>query len=165
MNFNHITPCLWFDHQAEEAATFYTTIFENSSILSITHYSEAGQESHGRPPGSVMTVAFELDGQTFTALNGGPSFTFSPAISFQIHCETQEEVDHYWSKLSEGGEVRAQQCGWLQDKFGVSWQVVPNVLIEMLNDSDPEKAQRVMKAMLQMKKLDVAGLEDAYRGA
>ncbi len=159
-----ISPCLWFDDQAERAARFYTSIFPNSKIVDICRYREAGQEFHGRPAGSVMAVAFELDGQPFSALNGGPMFKFSEAISFQIHCETQEDVDHYWSKLSEGGDAAAQQCGWLKDRFGLSWQVVPKVLFEMLDDPDAERAQRTMTAMLQMKKLDIGELTRAYRG-
>jgi len=154
-----ITPCLWFDSQAEEAAKFYTSIFKNSKVLSISRYGEAGRDVHGRPPGSVMTVGFELDGQAFTALNGGPVFKFNEAISFQVHCETQEEVDHYWNKLSAGGDEKAQQCGWLKDKYGVSWQVVPTVLPELLMDPDPRKSGRTMEAMLQMKKLDIARLK------
>lgn len=159
-----ITPCLWFDNQAEEAAKFYAGIFKNSKILKIARYGEAGREAHGRPPGTVMTVAFELDGQTFTALNGGPIFKFNEAISFQINCETQEEVDYYWQRLSEGGDEKAQQCGWLKDKYGVSWQVVPTVLPEMMSDPDPQKSQRAMAAMLQMKKLDIEKLKRAYTG-
>ena len=164
MQMQKITPCLWFDDQAEEAAKFYTAIFHNSKITSITHYGEAGQEVHGRPAGTVMAVAFELAGQAFTALNGGPMFTFNEAISFQVSCETQKEVDYYWEKLAEGGETKAQQCGWLKDKYGASWQVIPNVLLEMLTDPDAEKSQRVMKSMLQMKKLDIAELQQAYNG-
>ena len=164
MQMQKITPCLWFDNQAEEAAKFYTAIFHNSKITSITHYGEAGQEVHGRPAGTVMAVAFELAGQAFTALNGGPMFTFNEAISFQVSCETQKEVDYYWEKLAEGGETKAQQCGWLKDKYGASWQVIPNVLLEMLTDPDAEKSQRVMKSMLQMKKLDIAELQRAYNG-
>jgi predicted 3-demethylubiquinone-9 3-methyltransferase (glyoxalase superfamily) len=163
-NIQKITPCLWFDDQAEEAAKFYTAIFKNSKITSITRYGEAGHEVHGRPAGTVMVVAFELDGQTFTALNGGPMFKFNEAISFQVNCKTQEEVDYYWEQLSEGGDKKAQQCGWLKDRYGASWQVVPTVLPEMLNDSDYEKSQRVMKAMLRMKKIDIAELERAYDG-
>jgi predicted 3-demethylubiquinone-9 3-methyltransferase (glyoxalase superfamily) len=159
-----ITPCLWFEHQAEEAAEFYTAIFRNSRIVSMSRYGEAGREVHGKPPGTVMTVAFELDGQTFTALNGGPVFTFNEAISFQVYCETQEKVDYYWEKLSVGGDEQAQQCGWLKDKYGVSWQVVPTVLIDMLSDSDAEKSQRVMEAMLHMKKIDIEKLKRAYGG-
>jgi predicted 3-demethylubiquinone-9 3-methyltransferase (glyoxalase superfamily) len=163
-NIQKITPCLWFDDQAEEAAKFYTAILKNSKIISITRYGEAGHEVHGRPAGTVMVVAFELDGQTFTALNGGPMFKFNEAISFQVNCKTQEEVDYYWEQLSEGGDKKAQQCGWLKDRYGASWQVVPTVLPEMLNDSDYEKSQRVMKAMLQMKKIDIEELERAYDG-
>jgi predicted 3-demethylubiquinone-9 3-methyltransferase (glyoxalase superfamily) len=159
-----ITPCLWFDNQAEEAAEFYTSIFRNSRIVSISRYGEAGREVHGKLPGTVMTVAFELDGQTFTALNGGPVFQFNEAISFQVYCETQEEVDYYWEKLSADGDEQAQQCGWLKDKYGASWQVVPTILIEMLSDSDAAKSGRAMQAMLQMKKIDIAALKRAYAG-
>jgi predicted 3-demethylubiquinone-9 3-methyltransferase (glyoxalase superfamily) len=159
-----ITPCLWFDRQAEEAAAFYTGIFERSKILTVTRYGEAGREVHGMPPGTVLTVAFELDGHRFTALNGGPVFVFNGAISFQVDCESQEAVDFYWERLSEGGDPSAHQCGWLEDKFGVSWQIVPTVLPEMLADADSERSQRVMQAMLQMKKLDIAGLKRAYAG-
>jgi predicted 3-demethylubiquinone-9 3-methyltransferase (glyoxalase superfamily) len=159
-----ITPCLWFDEQAEEAAKFYTSIFKNSRIVSMTRYGEAGHEVHGRPAGTVMTVAFELDGHAFTALNGGPLFKFTEAISFQVSCETQEELDYYWEKLSEGGDEQAQQCGWLKDKYGISWQVIPTVLLEMVHDADAEKSQRVMKAMLQMKKIDIEKLKRAYDG-
>lgn len=157
-----ITPCLWFDDQAEEAVEFYTGIFPNSRITNVTRYGEAGQEVHGKPPGSVMVAAFELDGQAFTALNGGPVFQFNEAISLQIDCESQGEVDHFWEKLSEGGDPNAQQCGWLKDKYGLSWQVIPRVLIELLSDSDPEKSQRVFQAMLGMKKIDIAELKRAY---
>jgi len=160
-----ITPCLWFDDQAEEAAAFYTAIFGNSRITRVARYGEAGREVHGRPVRSVMTVAFELDGQPFTALNGGPVFKFNEAISLQVMCETQAEVDHYWARLSQGGDEKAQQCGWLKDKYGVSWQVVPTVLIEMVGDPDSEKSQRAMMAMLRMKKIDIAALERAYAGA
>jgi predicted 3-demethylubiquinone-9 3-methyltransferase (glyoxalase superfamily) len=159
-----ITPCLWFDDQAEEAAEFYTAIFRNSRIVSITRYGEAGREVHGKAAGTVMTVAFELDGQAFTALNGGPLFKFNEAISFQVNCETQEEVDYYWEKLSEGGDETAQQCGWLKDKYGASWQVVPSVLLKMINDPDSEKSQRAMNAMLQMKKIDIDKLRRASGG-
>ena len=157
-----ITPCLWFDDQAEEASEFYTAIFEKSRIVEISRYGEAGQEIHGKPPGSVMVVAFELDGQAFTALNGGPTFKFNEAISLIINCETQAEVDYYWEKLSAGGDENAQQCGWLKDKFGVSWQVTPRILIEMVNDPDHEKSHRVFSAMLQMKKIDIGELKRAY---
>jgi len=159
-----ITPCLWFDDQAEAAVTFYTGIFRNSKVVSVSRYGEAGHEIHGKPAGTVLTVAFELEGQVFTALNGGPVFKFNEAISFQVDCETQEEVDYYWEKLSEGGDPKAQQCGWLKDKYGVSWQVVPRVLVEMMSDPDSEKSGRAMEAMLQMKKIDIAALKRAYRG-
>jgi predicted 3-demethylubiquinone-9 3-methyltransferase (glyoxalase superfamily) len=159
-----ITPCLWFDNQAEEAARYYTGIFKNSKIGTITRYGEVGREIHGGVPGTVMVVAFELNGQPFTALNGGPLFKFNEAISFQIMCRTQEEIDHYWNKLSAGGDKDAQQCGWLKDKYGMSWQVVPTVLTEMLSDPDKEKSGRAMQAMLQMKKFDIAELQRAYKG-
>ena len=159
-----IAPCLWFDDQAEEAARFYTGIFKNSKIGTVERYGKAGHEVHGRPAGTVMTVAFELEGQAFTALNGGPVFKFNEAISFQVNCETQAEVDYYWEKLSEGGDVKAQQCGWLKDRYGVSWQVVPRALVEMITDPDSEKSGRAMEAMLRMKKLDIAGLKRAYGG-
>lgn len=164
MEIQKITPCLWFDNQAEEAANFYTSIFPNSGITSISRYTEAGQEVHGRPPGSVMVVAFELEGQSFTALNGGPVFKFNEAISFQISCDNQEEVDHYWNQLSEGGDKNAQQCGWLKDKYGASWQVVPAILPQLLSDSDRGKANRTMEAMLRMKKLDIKQLQQAAAG-
>lgn len=157
-----IIPCLWFDDQAEEAAKFYTGIFKNSKIGKIARYGEAGHEFHGKPPGSVMTVAFELDGQPFTALNGGPVFKFNEAISLQVNCKTQQEVDRFWEKLSEGGDEEAQQCGWLKDKFGVSWQIVPVVVSEMVGDPDTRKSQKAMAALLQMKKIDIAELERAY---
>jgi predicted 3-demethylubiquinone-9 3-methyltransferase (glyoxalase superfamily) len=157
-----ITPCLWFDSQAEEAAKYYCGIFKNSRITSVSHYTEAGTEIHGRKPGSVMAVAFELNGQPFTALNGGPMFKFTEAISLQIDCKTQEELDQYWQKLSAGGDPEAQVCGWLKDKYGLSWQVVPAVLFDMVQDKDRQKAGRVIDAMLHMKKLDIKGLEKAY---
>lgn len=157
-----ITPCLWFDDQAEEAARFYTSVFPNSRITASSRYGEAGKEIHGRAVGSVMTVAFELDGQSFTALNGGPVFKFNEAISFQVSCENQEEVDYYWEKLSQGGDENAQQCGWLKDRYGLSWQIMPVRLTELLNDPDEAAAQRVMAAMLQMTKIDIAELERAY---
>jgi predicted 3-demethylubiquinone-9 3-methyltransferase (glyoxalase superfamily) len=159
-----IAPCLWFDDQAEEAARFYTGIFKNSGIGRISRYGKAGYEIHRRPAGSVMTVEFELDGQALTALNGGPAFKFNEAISLQINCKTQEEVDYYWEKLGVGGDKKAQQCGWLKDKYGVSWQVVPTLLAEMVGDPDSQKSQRAMKVMLQMKKLDIAELKRAYAG-
>ena len=154
------TPCLWFDTQGEDAAKFYTSMFPNSRVTDVTRYGEAGP----RPAGMALTVEFELDGQAYTALNGGPEFTFSEAISFQIDCKDQDEVDHYWTKLSEGGGEEGP-CGWLKDKFGLSWQVVPRALPELLGDPDQEKAQRVMAAMMGMKKIDVAGLQRAYDGA
>jgi predicted 3-demethylubiquinone-9 3-methyltransferase (glyoxalase superfamily) len=151
-----ITPFLWFNGQAEEAANLYTSLFKNSKIANVARYGAAGPG----PKGSVMSVTFQIEGQEFIALNGGPQFTFSPAVSFLVSCETQEEVDRLWEKLSEGG--RKDRCGWLQDKFGLSWQIVPSVLGRMLHDKDPEKSKRVMQAMLQMDKLDIAGLERAY---
>jgi predicted 3-demethylubiquinone-9 3-methyltransferase (glyoxalase superfamily) len=157
-----ITPCLWFDSNAEEAVNFYISIFKNSKIGKISRYGKEGYEIHGKPEGTVLTVEFELNGQTFTALNGGPAFKFNEAISFQVHCESQNEVDHYWEKLSQGGDEKAQQCGWLKDKYSVSWQIVPTVLGEMLQDKDPKKSGRVMNALLQMKKIDIRTLEKAY---
>ena len=159
-----IAPCLWFEHQAEEAAAFYVSIFHNSKINDVFRYSKAGQEIHKRPPGSVMVVEFELDGQPFTALNGGPVFKFNEAVSLQVYCDTQEEIDRYWEKLSQGGDPKAQQCGWLKDKYGLSWQVVPTVLPDMLRDHESPNAQRAMEAMLQMKKVDIAAIERAYAG-
>ncbi len=159
-----ITPCLWFDDQAEEAAEFYTSIFSNSKVVTVTRYGEAGNEVHGKLAGTVMTVAFELDGQTFTTLNGGPVFKFNEAISFQVNCEAQEEVDYYWEKLSAGGDETAQQCGWLKDCYGVSWQIVPRVLVMMLDDANAEKSQRAMQAMLQMKKININALQQACTG-
>jgi predicted 3-demethylubiquinone-9 3-methyltransferase (glyoxalase superfamily) len=157
-----ITPCLWFDSNAEEAANFYTAIFKNSKIGNISRYGEAGYEIHRKPAGTVLTMEFELNGQAFTALNGGPMFKFNEAISFQVGCESQEEVDYYWEKLSEGGDKKAQQCGWLKDKYGLSWQIVPTVLGKMLQDKDAKKSESVMKALLQMKKLDIESLKQAY---
>ena len=157
-----ITPCLWFDDQAEQAAKFYTEVFKNSRIKKISRYGKEGYEIHHRPEGSVMTVEFELDGQTFTALNGGPIFKLNEAISLQVDCATQEEVDYYWEKLSEGGDEKAQQCGWLKDKYGLSWQIIPRVLVEMLNDPDAKKSQRVMAALLKMKKIEIETLKRAY---
>lgn len=150
-----ITPFLWFDDKAEEAAQFYMSIFKNSKLLSISRYGEAGPG----PKGSVMTVAFELDGEKFVALNGGPNYSFSPAVSFVVNCETQQEVDQYWERLSEGGEKI--QCGWLRDKYGLSWQIVPTILPELLQDKDPGKRKRVMAAMLKMVKLDIEQLKRA----
>src|SRR6266446_1555274 len=154
-----ITPFLWFDNNAEEAANFYVSVFKNSKIVSVARYGDAGPG----PKGTVMTVAFQLGGQEFVALNGGPLFKFNEAISFVVNCETQKEIDEFWEKLSEGGEK--SRCGWLKDKFGLSWQVVPTVLGEMLQDKDPKKSQRVMKAMLQMDKMDIAALKQAYEKA
>jgi predicted 3-demethylubiquinone-9 3-methyltransferase (glyoxalase superfamily) len=159
-----IAPCLWFDTQAEEAARYYTGIFKNSRMGKISRYTDAGRDTHRKPAGSVMTVAFELNGQPFTALNGGPQFKFNEAISLQIVCQDQEEVDYYWNKLTPGGDPSAQVCGWLKDKFGVSWQVVPAAMADMMADADQEKASRVMEALLQMKKLDIAELQRAYDG-
>jgi predicted 3-demethylubiquinone-9 3-methyltransferase (glyoxalase superfamily) len=153
-----ISPFLWFDHQAEEAANFYVSVFKNSRVLSISRYGDAGPG----PKGSVMTVSFELDGQEFIALNGGPQFKFNEAISFSVDCQTQQEVDEYWSKLTAGGEEVA--CGWLKDKYGLSWQINPSILGKMLDDPDRAKANRVMEAMLKMKKIDIAGLQQAYDG-
>jgi predicted 3-demethylubiquinone-9 3-methyltransferase (glyoxalase superfamily) len=153
-----IAAFLWFDGKAEEAAEFYTSVFKNSKILNITRYGEAGPG----PKGTVMMATFQIEGQEFMALNGGPQYTFSPAISFFVNCETQAEVDELWDKLSAGG--REMQCGWLQDKYGVSWQIVPKALMELMKDKDPVKSQRVFKAMLQMTKIDIEGLKRAYRG-
>jgi predicted 3-demethylubiquinone-9 3-methyltransferase (glyoxalase superfamily) len=153
-----ISPFLWFDNEAEEAMNFYVSVFKNSKVGNLTRYGDAGPG----PKGSVMTASFELEGQQFTALNGGPHFKFTEAISFAVSCETQEEVDEFWDKLSEGGQT--QQCGWLKDKFGLSWQIIPSVLIELMSDSDPQKSKRVMEAMLQMTKIDIAKLRQAYEG-
>jgi predicted 3-demethylubiquinone-9 3-methyltransferase (glyoxalase superfamily) len=158
-----ITPFLWFDNQAEEAVKFYTAIFKNSKVGKITRYGESAEKAAGRPAGSVMTVEFELEGQKFTALNGGPVFKFNESISFVANWKTQEEVDYFWEKLTADGGQEIE-CGWLKDKFGVSWQIVPTVLIEMLHDKDEAKAERVMKAMLQMHKLVIKTLKDAYAG-
>jgi predicted 3-demethylubiquinone-9 3-methyltransferase (glyoxalase superfamily) len=154
-----ISPFLWFDNQAEEAARFYVSIFKNSRIGHVARYGSGGAEVSGRPPGSVMTVAFELDGQKFTALNGGPQFKFTEAISFVVDCDTQAEVDELWQKLTAGG--KEQPCGWLKDKYGVSWQIIPRGLVELLGDPDPKRSERVMQAMLQMKKLDIDRLREA----
>ena len=153
-----ITPFLWFDDQAEEAMSFYAAIFKNSKVGGVTRYGDAGPG----PKGSVMTASFELEGQPFTALNGGPRFKFTEAISFVVNCKTQEEVDELWDRLSEGGQK--QQCGWLKDKFGLSWQIVPSALIELMSDPDPEKSRKVMEAMLQMTKIDIAKLRQAHAG-
>ncbi len=157
-----ITPCLWFDNQAEEAANFYVSVFKTGEIGRINRYSKACNDVHGKPAGSVMAVEFEIDGQPFVGLNGGPIFKFDEAVSFQIHCETQDEIDYFWSRLSEGGQEGP--CGWLKDKFGLSWQVVPSMLIDMLKDHDSETAERVTTAFMQMKKFDIAKLRRAYEG-
>ncbi len=157
-----ITPCLWFDTQAEQPAKFYTAIFKNSRINKVSRYTEAGRDVHGKAPGSVLTVEFELEGQTFTALNGGPHFRFNEAVSFQVMCENQAEVDYFWQKLGDGAQEG--QCGWLKDKFGVSWQVVPQVLPQMLTDADGAKRERAMSALMAMKKFDVAALRRAIAG-
>ena len=159
-----ITPCLWFDNQGEEAARFYVSIFPNSKIGAISRFGPEGFEHHRQPPGSVMTVEFVLDGQTFTALNGGPLFRFNEAISLQINCDTQAEIDHYWSKLSAGGDPHAQQCGWLKDRYGLSWQVNPSIVPQLLTDPDAAKRGRVMNALLGMKKVDLAALLAAAEG-
>ena len=158
-----ITPFLWFDNNAEEAVNFYVSIFKNSKVGKVTRYNEASSKAAGRPEGSVMTMEFQLEGQSFTAINGGPHFKFTEAISFVVDCETQEEVDYFWNKLTADGGQESQ-CAWLKDKYGLSWQIVPRVLIEMIGDKDPQKAQRVMEAMLQMKKIDIATLQQAYDG-
>lgn len=159
--FQRITPFLWFDDQASEAANFYVEVFDNSRILTTTHYSEDAAGASGKPAGTVMTVAFELEGQKFVALNGGPHFSISEAVSFVVNCRSQEEIDYYWDKLCAGGDESAQQCGWLKDRYGVSWQVVPTVLPELLSTPDPERATRVVKALLQMKKIDIEALRHA----
>lgn len=159
MPIQTITPFLWFDHQAEEAANFYTSIFPNSKIIKVVRYGEAGPG----PAGTAMTVAFQLDGQAFVALNGGPHFQFSEAISFVVNCQTQAEVDRYWDRLSAGGTQ--VQCGWLKDRFGVSWQVVPTALSDLLSDPEPARSQRVMKALMTMKKLDIQALKQAHEGS
>jgi predicted 3-demethylubiquinone-9 3-methyltransferase (glyoxalase superfamily) len=158
-----IVTCLWFDGNAEEAARFYTSVFKDSKLGSISRYGKEGHEVHGRPAGSVLTAEFEIAGRTFVALNAGPLFKFNESVSFQVFCETQAEVDYYWERLSEGGDEKAQQCGWLKDKFGLSWQVVPTVLRKMMSDKDVTKTDRVMKAFMPMKKFDIAALERAYR--
>jgi len=159
---NPFTPCLWFDGNAEQAATFYVSIFENSRLTGTTHYGEAAAKVSGQPTGSVMTVSFELGGQVFLALNGGPAFQFTPAISFIVHCRSQKEIDRLWDRLSDGGQI--MDCGWVTDKFGVSWQIVPAGMDEMIQDEPPGRAERVMQAMLTMKKLDMAALKRAGGG-
>ncbi|MTW11310.1 VOC family protein [Pseudoduganella eburnea] len=159
-----ITPCLWFDNQAEQAARFYTGIFKDGRITETSYYTDAGKEVHGQQEGRVLTVAFELNGQPFTALNGGPQFKFNEALSLQVPCDTQEEIDYYWDKLGNGGDPAAQMCGWLKDKYGVSWQIFPQEITQMLRDPDREKAGRAMTAMMGMKKMDLAALRKAYNG-
>ena len=157
-----LTPCLWYDTQAEEATKFYCSIFKNSKITSISRFPDAGQDVHGKPAGSVMVAAFEIDGQPFTALNGGPQYKFTEAVSFQVACDNQEEIDYFWSKLTEGGE--AGSCGWLKDKFGLSWQVFPSALPKWLMDPDKARSARVMSAFMKMKKFDLEQLTQAYEG-
>ena len=159
-----IAACLWFDGQAEQAANFYTSVFSNSRIRQVAYYPAVGQEHHRHEEGSVMTVDFELDGTPFTALNAGPQFPFTPAVSFQVMCENQQEVDHYWERLGEGGDPAAQMCGWLRDQFGLSWQVVPAMLPAMVSDFKSEASKRAFGAMMSMKKMDIAALERAYAG-
>ena len=159
-----IVPNLWFDRQAEEAARFYTGIFKNSTIGDISYYGSEGQEIHHMPEGTVMTVEFTLEGQQFVALNGGPVFKFNEAVSFVVNCDKQEEVDYFWDKLTAGGDPNAQQCGWVKDQYGLSWQVVPTILPKLMKDKNKEKAQRVMAAMLQMKKIDIEALQKAFDG-
>jgi predicted 3-demethylubiquinone-9 3-methyltransferase (glyoxalase superfamily) len=159
-----ITPCLWFDTKAEEAARYYAGIFKDSRITEISHYTEAGKATHGQPPGRVLTVGFELNGQPFTALNGGPEFKFNEALSLQVPCDSQEEIDYYWDKLGNGGDPAAQMCGWLKDRYGVSWQIFPRELMQMLLDPDRGKAGRAMTAMMGMKKMDLAALRTAWGG-
>lgn len=163
-DIRHIRPCLWFDNQAEEAANYYVAIFKNSKITQVAHYTEVGYEIHRRPAGSVMTVTFELDGHKFIALNGGPIFKLNEAVSLEVACDTQDEIDYFWEKLSAGGDPKAQQCGWLKDKYGLSWQVVPAAMNEFMADSTSERAKRSMAALLKMKKLDIAALERAAAG-
>jgi predicted 3-demethylubiquinone-9 3-methyltransferase (glyoxalase superfamily) len=158
-----ITPCLWFDTEAEEAAKFYCSVFKDSKLGKVSRYTEAGREVHHKPAGSVMVVEFEIEGQTFTALNGGPNFKFNEAISLQVRCETQAEVDYFWGKLTQGGQEGP--CGWLKDKYGLSWQVVPAAIPKMMTDPDSRKSERVMNAFLKMKKLDIAAIERAYEGS
>ena len=158
-----ITPFLWFDDQAEQAAKFYTSVFKNSKVGRILRYDETSAKTAGRPAGSVLTIEFEIGGQKFTALNGGPQFKFNESVSFVVNCETQNEIDYFWEKLTAGGGQESE-CGWLKDKFGLSWQITPTVLIDMLNDKDPKKAGQVMKAMMQMQKIEINKLKAAYAG-
>jgi predicted 3-demethylubiquinone-9 3-methyltransferase (glyoxalase superfamily) len=157
-----ITSNLWFDDRIEEAVKFYTSVFKNSRVGRITHFGKEGYEIHGRKEGSVMTIEFWLENQGFVALNGGPQFKFNEAISFIVNCDTQDEIDYYWGKLTEGGDKNAQQCGWLKDKFGLSWQIVPTALADMMNSADREKTDRVMRVMLKMKKMDIKTLRQAF---
>lgn len=161
-NNEPLTINLWFDKNAEEAANFYTSVFNDGEILSVSRYGKEGQEIHGMPEGHVMTIEFMAHGTKFVGLNGGPIFKFNESVSFIIKCDTQEEVDYYWSKLGEGGDPKSQQCGWLKDKFGVSWQVIPKIIYKLFSDTDKIKAGKAMNAMLQMKKLDIAKLEEAF---
>ncbi len=160
-----ISPCLWFDHQAEEAARFYVSVFKKGKIVSVTRYPAVGQEIHGREPGSVMVVEFVVNGLPFTALNGGPIFKFNEAVSLQVFCRTQKEIDYYWDKLGEGGDPKARQCGWLKDRYGLSWQVVPEGMAKMLKNPKSKGTERAFAAMMQMKKIDTAALEAAYSGS
>ena len=160
----NIVSCLWFDGQAEEAARFYVSVFKHGRLGAIARFGEVGEEIHGGKPGSVLTVEFQLNGRDFVALNGGPLFKFNEGVSFQVMCKTQAEIDDYWEKLAAGGDLGAQRCGWLKDKYGLSWQIVPTVLPEMLKDPDRAKANRVMASLLKMQKLDIAALERAYQG-
>lgn len=157
-----ITPCLWFNREAEAAANHYVSIFDNARVTGVSHYPDTGQETHGMPAGTVLTVEFELRGQPFTALNGGPLFKFNEAASLQVFCETQEELDHYWQRLGEGGDPAAQQCGWLKDRYGLSWQITPSMLLAMMKDPDAARVKRVMAAFMPMKKLDIEALKRAY---
>ena len=163
-SLQRISPCLWFSDQAEQAVAFYSSVFMGAKISRVTRYGQAGREVHGRPAGSVMTIEFELDGTPFTALNAGPAFTFNEAVSMQVHCDSQQEIDYYWERLGQGGDPKAQQCGWLKDRFGLSWQIVPRVLSDMLADADHAKSGRAMTSMLQMKKFDIAALQRAFEG-
>ncbi|KAF2249338.1 putative 3-demethylubiquinone-9 3-methyltransferase [Trematosphaeria pertusa] len=164
MSPNKITTCLWFDSQAEEAAKNYVSVFPNSEITNISHYTSVGQEHHKKEPGSVMIVSFTLNGHPFVALNGGPLYFHTAATSFMIHCADQAEVDHYWNKLGEGGDEQKQACGWLADKWGVSWQIIPDQFMEYMKDKDGEKVKRVLAAMMNMTKMDIEGLKKAYEG-
>jgi predicted 3-demethylubiquinone-9 3-methyltransferase (glyoxalase superfamily) len=159
-----ITPCFWFHERAEEAANFYVGVFPDSRISAMTRYGEAGREIHGKQPGEVLTVGFELAGQPFTILNGSPAFPFGPAISMQVNCDTQDEIDYFWDRLGDGGDESARQCGWLQDKYGLSWQVVPSMMADLLDPSTPGRADRVLAALMPMKKLDIARLRQAAQG-